>query len=341
MDAQRLTLISLLNQTPNLLYNPVLSISNTYLPSPFNYSSCLPLLPQNANVLNLLSTQKTNQQALLSQNIPPYVNVVKQEEQADKFKIKSEETNSSRSNLYIKPNQENIQQTQIQRDRVKNLLLFIINNLGRVKDTDMLQEKIKYNDDPILFRLFEMLIERYSAAYKTKDEILKFITRKAFATIQDGFKKRGGSSECQTSETLCKRYFKSSIDDIKKLGININHRESFLQVLFPYRKNCKNKARYQELISKLATSSEFYEDYCLFLNNFKEAIEAERGKKIDLCVSFLVDCIQRNNLDEFVHYKRIPWLESWVQLTIITAQEMSAALKVRIKEERQSKKIKR
>ena len=339
MDSQRFNLLSILQQS-NLLYNPLLLPSNPFLVSPFGYSSYFPTSNQNANILSLLSLQKNNLQLSLNQINKLAYDDVKQEEQISNFKIKNEENDPMKSNLNIKLNQDTKHFSQTQKERVKKLLLYIINNLGKVKDTDLIQERETYKDDPTLIKLFDVLVERYSSAFKTKDEILKYITRKAFSTIQSDFKKRSGSSECQTSETLCKRYFKTSMKEIEKLGININHRESFLQVLFPYRKNCKNKARYQGLISKLASSSEFYEDYCLFLNNFKDIMEIEKEKKVSVFVSFLADCVQRKNLDEITQYKRIPWLETWIQLANITAQEMSAALKVRVKEERMAKKQK-
>jgi len=221
------------------------------------------------------------------------------------------------------------------------MLTYILDNFGKVKDSDLNNEKARYADEPILVKLFDALVTRYSSTFKTKDEILKYITRKAFTTIRNSYKQDNSSKRNgMMSNALCKRYFRVSSDEVEKLGIDINHRESFLQVLFPYRKNCKNKARYKDLIERLANSQEFYEDYCSFVKEFMRIMEFEKEKKANLFVPFLLDCVKKGNVEEIANYKRIPWLETWIRLAEITAEEIGVALKVRVSFKSPSKKPK-
>ncbi len=225
--------------------------------------------------------------------------------------------------------------------RVKKMLTYILDNFGKVKDSDLNDEKARYADEPILVKLFDALVARYSSTFKTKDEILKYITRKAFTTIRNNYKQDSTSKRNgMMSNALCKRYFRVSSDEVEKLGIDINHRESFLQVLFPYRKNCKNKSKYKDLIERLASSQEFYEDYCSFVKEFMRIMESEKEKKANLFVPFLLDCVKKGNVEEIVNYKRIPWLETWIRLAEITAEEIGVALKVRVSFKSPSKKPK-
>lgn len=229
---------------------------------------------------------------------------------------------------------------QAQKVEIKRMVTYILNNLGRVKETDLSKERESYASSHALVELFDALVTRYSSTFKTKDEILKYITRKAFTTIRNNYKQKEFSKGGLMSETLCKRYFKVSIQDIGKLGIDINHRENFLQVLFPYRKNCKNKARYKDLIGKLGASKEFYEDYCIFLNDFAQIMQIEKEKKVTVFVPFLCECVRRNQIQDVIYYKRIPWLDNWIKLADITAQEISVALRIKVSEECLTKKKK-
>lgn len=255
-----------------------------------------------------------------------------------KSSIKQEETLSSSIESDTRVNNNNNQCLKI---RVKNMLTFILDNFGKVKNSDLDDEKAQYADESTLVELFDALVQRYSSTFKTKDEILKYITRKAFTTIRNNYKQDTSSKRSgMMSNTLCKRYFRVSSDEVEKLGIDINHRESFLQVLFPYRKNCKNKAKYKDLIERLASSQEFYEDYCNFVKEFMRIMESEKEKKANLFVPFLMDCVKKGNVEEIANYKRIPWLETWIRLAEITAEEIGVALKVRVSFKSSNKKQK-
>jgi len=258
---------------------------------------------------------------------------MKQEESLKSYYVKQEDSTSS--SIMEKPMNQ-----QCLKFRVKRMLTYLLENFGKVKESDLNNEKARYADEPILVELFDALVKRYSSTFKTKDEILKYITRKAFTTIRSNYKqdsnpKRNG----MMSNALCKRYFRVSSDEVEKLGIDINHRESFLQVLFPYRKNCKNKARYKDLIERLASSQEFYEDYCTFVHEFMNIMESEKDKKANLFVPFLLDCVRKGNVEEVANYKRIPWLETWIRLAEITAEEIGVALRVRVQSNNKKQKL--
>lgn len=255
------------------------------------------------------------------------------EEDLPKLEVKQEIIEKKEENLMLIEAPQPQIDLQAQKNEIRRMVTFILNNLGRVKEADLCKERETYASNALLLQLFDALIARYTSTFKTKDEILKYITRKAFTTIRNSFKQKDVTKGGLMSETLCKRYFKVSTEEIGKLGIDINHRENFLQVLFPYRKNCKNKARYKDLIGKLDSSKEFYEDYCTFLTNFAEIMRIEKEKKVTVFVPFLCDCVRRNEIQDVAYYKRIPWLDTWIKLADITAQEISVALRIKVSED--------
>ena len=314
--------------------NPFQTFQNTpsysqpdFFPTP-SYLTSLSQLLQSRKYSLGSSTQSSSPEPAL-----------KQEESLKSYYVKQEDSTSS--SVIEKQSIMNNNSNQCLKFRVRRMLAYILENYGKVKESDLNNEKALYADEPILVKLFDALVARYSSTFKTKDEILKYITRKAFTTIRNNYKQDTNSKKNgMMSNALCKRYFRVSSDEVEKLGIDINHRESFLQVLFPYRKNCKNKARYKDLIERLASSQEFYEDYCTFVREFMRIMESEKEKKANLFVPFLLDCVKKGNVEEIANYKRIPWLETWIRLAEITAEEIGVALKVRVQSKSPNKKQK-
>lgn len=210
--------------------------------------------------------------------------------------------------------------------QLKEIITFIIEHHGQIRTTDLEKERAKYQNDPVLSRIFNVLYSKYSSTFKTRAEIVKYITRKAFSTIKNNSKNKVDSSSKEAYEVLCKRYFQSSSEEIQSSGVDIEKRERFLQLLFPYQKNSKNKVQDTELITKLMSSKEFYEDYCLYVKNLDSILEADNNRKLPKFINHIISCIKRNQLDNIMKYKRVPWLKSWIENTKALAKELAFSI---------------
>ncbi len=209
---------------------------------------------------------------------------------------------------------------------LKEMIVFIINHHGQIRESDLAKARMKYAADPTLLKVFETLYSKFSSTFKTRAEIVKYITRKAFSTIKNNSKRRVDCSSKEACETLCKRYFQTSSEDIQSSGVEIDKRERFLQLLFPYQKNSKNKVQDMELISKLMSSKEFYEDYCLYVKNLDSILEADNNRKIPKFINHIISCIKKNQLDNILKYKRVPWLKTWIENTKGLAKELAYSI---------------
>jgi len=209
---------------------------------------------------------------------------------------------------------------------LKEMIIFIINHHGQIRESDLAKARMKYAADPTLLKVFETLYSKFSSTFKTRAEIVKYITRKAFSTIKNNSKRKVDCSSKEACEVLCKRYFQTSSEDIQSSGVEIDKRERFLQLLFPYQKNSKNKVQDMELISKLMSSKEFYEDYCLYVKNLDSILEADNNRKIPKFINHIISCIKKNQLDNILKYKRVPWLKTWIENTKGLAKELAYSI---------------
>ena len=210
--------------------------------------------------------------------------------------------------------------------QLKEMIMFIIEHHGQIRDADLKKERIKYTHDPTLVQVFDILYSKYSCTFKTRAEIVKYITRKAFSTIKNNSKRAVDSSAKESCDVLCNRYFQTSSKDIQSSGLDIEKRERFLQLLFPYQKNSKNKLQGMELISKLMASKEFYEDYCIYVKNLDSILDADNSRKMPKFISFILSCIKRNQIDNIMKYKRVPWLKAWIGNTKSLAKELAFSI---------------
>lgn len=209
------------------------------------------------------------------------------------------------------------------RVQLKEMVEFIIAHFGRIREEDLLRERLKYQHSPILSQVFEVLNSKYSCTFKTRAEIVKYITRKAFSTIKNNSKKESDSSSREACKALCKRYFQVSSEEIQSSGVDIENRERFLQLLFPYQKNSKNKLQDIDLISKLMSSKEFYQDYCLYVQDLETILEADNNRKLSKFITFILNCVSKGQIQNIMKYKRVPWLKAWLDNTKMVARELA------------------
>jgi len=212
------------------------------------------------------------------------------------------------------------------KSQLKDMIDFIIEHYGRIREADLVSQKMKYVHSPVLMRVFDLLYEKYACTFKTRAEIVKYITRKAFSTIKNNSKKDSEASSKEACKVLCKRYFQVSSEEIQNTGVDIENRERFLQLLFPYQKNSKNKLQDNELISKLMSSKEFFEDYCLYVQDLDTILEADNNRKLNKFIVFIISCINKGQIDDIMKYKRVPWLKAWLDNTKIVAKELAFSI---------------
>lgn len=217
-------------------------------------------------------------------------------------------------------------QNQDMKTQIKEMVVFMMEHFGRIREEDLLKQKLKYQHSPILSELFEILYAKYQCTFKTRAEVIKYITRKAFSTIKNNSKKDSEGNSKETCKMLCKRYFQVSSEEIQNTGIDIENRERFLQLLFPYQKNSKNKLQDMELISKLMASKEFYGDYCKYVEGLDPILEADNNRKLSKFITFILSCIAKGQLKNIMTYKRVPWLKTWLDNTKIVAKELAFSI---------------
>ena len=224
--------------------------------------------------------------------------------------------------------------------QLKEMIDFLIEHYGRIRDTDLTEERKKYQSNPVLANVFEVLYSKYACTFKTRAEIVKYITRKAFSTIKNNSKKESDANSKEACKALCKRYFQVSSEEIQNSGVDIENRERFLQLLFPYQKNSKNKLQDMELISKLMSSKEFYQDYCLYVQELESILETDNNRKLSKFITFIITCINKGQIGNIMKYKRVPWLKAWLDNTKIVARELAFSIQWK-GQQTSSKKVKK
>jgi len=117
------------------------------------------------------------------------------------------------------------------KNQIRAIIQFILGNYGRISEEQMNQEKIKYQDNADLLAIFNGLLTKYSSTIKTKEEMIKYILRKAFKFIKKGLKKELQADSKEVSSVLCKRYFGDYSGNLPDL----DNEEDFLKFLLPFR----------------------------------------------------------------------------------------------------------
>jgi len=214
------------------------------------------------------------------------------------------------------------QQVTLQRKglkgQVKEILNFVLENFGRVSESNFEKEKLKYSHDSDLVMVFDLLTAKYSSTIKTKEEMVKYTLRRAFKFIKNTLKKNCNSSNKAVSKTICSKYFHVSDQDMATIGTE----EETLKVLLPFRKHSKNKTMNTTFIGEIFSSEEFCRDYQIYLEHFEGILEADNKNKIDRFASFIEECIRKRKIKDIKTYKRIPWPKLWILNTKNIAQNL-------------------
>jgi len=204
---------------------------------------------------------------------------------------------------------------------VAQILSYFVNEYGKVNRQEINLYKSIYSHNQILLQLFDILEEKYLSSSKSREDMVRFLLRKAITSIRDSFRKKHHISAKAASLLLCKRYFDPKSNEmIQKLGLKSD--EELLQFLLPYKKNSRNKTANTQFITEIFSSDLFYKDYQEYLKNLDDILEKENAKKTKKFVSFLGKCIEEKTLEKIKHYRRLPWLKTWIKSTKQVASEL-------------------
>lgn len=223
-------------------------------------------------------------------------------------------TNISRQQNTVAPLLHNNKMTQ--EFQVKSMVEFLILNFGIVSQSEIDREKQKYSHDETLSQVFNNLVLKYTSMAKTKEEMVKYVFRKALKAIKDKLKGSMKRSDKEVTKAFCQKYFSLSKEEILgKSGIDIDNEEELLKLMLPFKKTSTNKTLNANFLSGIFGSEEFCAAYEGYLWEFEREADYDNAQKIKKFVEFIMSCIKSNKVSHILSYKRVPWLRTWILST--------------------------
>ena len=207
------------------------------------------------------------------------------------------------------------------KSQVVSILSFILENHDNALKQDYSEERAKYASSPGLLALFDMLLDRYMSSTKCREDMVRFVFRKAISCLRNSLRKENNLTTKAASLLLCQRYFK--LDSAEITGkINVEDEDQILNFLLPYKKNSRNKTANSSFITEIFSSEVFHQDYVKYLGQIDTILNEDNKKKIEKFVDFLVTCVENNTLTKIKNYKRLPWLKVWLEATKVLGHEL-------------------
>ena len=235
---------------------------------------------------------------------------------------KLESGSESQYSLKIEENKEE-QSSDPLRTSVIQMLLFFLNEFGKNNQEAMIvQQRAKYNNDDVLLSLFNALVERYTSASKCREDMIRFVLRKALSYLRDDLKNKFNLTSKAASLAFCQRYFNNKFDEMTKCEVDIDNEKEVLDFLLPYKKDSRNRTANNRFITEIFASDIFYADYLKYLDNFDEIMNADNQKKVQKFLDFLLDCVKENAMHKVKRFKRLPWLKVWLETSKVIAYEL-------------------
>jgi len=191
------------------------------------------------------------------------------------------------------PNDSNIR-TEAQ---IKYMIQFFVNNHGIIKDNEMQSERLRYSHDKKLLKLFDTLNRKYTSTTKTKEELIKWIIRRAI---------KSGINQDQEDENL-----KRPLEDLQNEDQDQGEYEIWIESLLPFKKSSKNKTMNSQFLTEIFASEKFRIDYHNFLIEMEKVIEEDTTDKMRRFLQFAIDCVNKDTMEKILKYRRVPWLKKW------------------------------
>jgi len=224
------------------------------------------------------------------------------------------------------------------RQKLRSMLYFLINNFGKINEDLIKLERNRYKDDKQLVQVFDILVTKYSGASKSREEMIKYILRKALKSVRSSIQKRMKLDYKDATTLLCKRYFQDGeIEPVQKsLHSTENKKKSegfddddegedrdLLKAMLPFRKNSKNKTMNSSFITEIFSSEQFCRDYDIYLKQIDDILAKDNCKKIESFLSQIEARVKKNQTETLRNAKRLPWLKAWIDSTKCVAFELA------------------
>lgn len=203
------------------------------------------------------------------------------------------------------------------KSQIFNMLQFFINKFEKLSQEEVSRVRSQYASHPTLLKLFDKLVQRYSASGKSREDMTRSVLRGALRFLKDSYRTRFHLTSKAASIKLCQKYFKP-----EDMEINFDDEDQVLSFLLPYKKNSRNKTPNTRFITEIFASEEFRQDYTRYLENYDKAFQEENSKKVARFCDFLLKCVEDDTLQKVQNYKRLPWLKNWQESTKIVALEL-------------------
>jgi len=172
--------------------------------------------------------------------------------------------------------------------------------------------RAQYSSDKALLSIFDGLLHKYRSSAKNREDIVRFVLRKAMSSLRDSVRGKCGLSAKGASLALCRKYFSSRLQELSDNNIDLEDEDQVLNFLLPYKKNSRNKTANGTFITEIFASEAFYEDYLQFLEKIDEILEVDNKKRSKKLIDFLTVCAEEGNFARIKSFKRLPWLKSWL-----------------------------
>ena len=207
--------------------------------------------------------------------------------------------------------------------QITNMVQFLHTQFGKASKEEIQQHRKLYtNSSHNLIELFDNLTEKYLSAGKCREDMIRFVIRKAIGWLRDSLRDKNNLSSKAASMALCRKYFQTQIDHIRGKNVAMYDQEEVMSFLLPYKKNSRNRTANSCFITEIFASEAFHEDYIEFLGSFDEILEADNAKKNEKLISFLVKCVEEKCIHKVKTFKRLPWLKTWLESTKVLAYEL-------------------
>lgn len=205
------------------------------------------------------------------------------------------------------------------KEELQSMCRLILKNMGRNNEDIIQKGRIIFSNNKIFLEAYDALVKKYYSSKKVKEDIVRYIIRKAFKAIKKPMIKNEKIHSKQALLMLCKKYF---ADQFEQGKINIENEQELSEVLLPYNEKSKNRTMNTSFVQEIFSSEEFLKDYRQFLPGFKNMLQTDNNKKLEKLFSTLLECVQKKNFSKIASLKVFPWLDVWVEETIEIAQDL-------------------
>lgn len=201
------------------------------------------------------------------------------------------------------------------RYQLNKIVRFLILNMGKNNQALIESTRNLYLNNKPLLQAYDFIVKKYFSARKVKEEIIRYVLRKAFKVMKQDLQKSENIKGKKASALFVKKYLPSQVDYLDQLGVNTENEEDLVNLLMPYNSKSKNKTMNMKFVTEIFSSEAFLQDYNTFLNSLDGILQEENNKKIESLVSALEACVSSGNYAKMSSIRMYPWLDVWINDT--------------------------